>query len=236
MNMFKNTLFLIPARGGSKGIPEKNIKFLGERPLIHYSIEYARLFTSDINICLSTDDNRIISCAHEIGLNVNFIRPKKYSTDTANTFSVIKHALTYYQKEGINYTKVVLLQPTSPFRKKQHLIEAMNCFDESLDLVVSVVKSDYNPYYNLFEEVENKYLEISKGIGKYTRRQDCPPVFAFNGSIYIFNALSIENSDMFRDLKKTRKYVMEHIWSNDIDSLMDWEFSEFMLSKLKLEY
>jgi N-acylneuraminate cytidylyltransferase len=228
--MFDDTLFLIPARGGSKGIPNKNTKPLCGKPLIHYSVEYARLFTKDENICLSTDDEKIRNCAKEIGLEVPFVRPEIYATDTASSFEVMKHALDFYQSK--NYQKLILLQPTSPFREKHHLEEAMLCFDEKTDVVVSVYEVKNNPYFNLFEENQNEYLQISKGDGKIMRRQDCPPVYAFNGSIYIFNIKSLQTSQSFKDLAHIRKYVMPEKYSIDLDTPADWAYADYFLRKI----
>lgn len=226
--MFEDTLFLIPARGGSKGIPHKNIKPLDGKPLIHYSIEYARLFTSDENICLSTDDPKIIECANQIGLDVPFIRPTEYSTDTASSFEVMKHAIQFYEQKGVKYKKLILLQPTSPFRKKEHLTEAFEVFDDKTEVVVSVYEVKHNPYFNLYEEPNNGLLKISKGDGQFTRRQDCPPVYAFNGSIYIFNIDKLMFSNTFKDFAKIKKYIMSEVFSVDLDSSKDWEWAEYV--------
>ena len=145
-------LYLIPARGGSKGLLKKNIKLLNDKPLLHYSIDFARKFTTDKNICLSTDDNEIIDCAKEINLEVNFIRPKHLASDTANTNDVINHAIKYYESKGIIYDLLILLQPTTPFRKKEHLVEMIDSWKNNLELLVSVKEPHDSPYFNLFEE------------------------------------------------------------------------------------
>jgi CMP-N,N'-diacetyllegionaminic acid synthase len=227
----KDTLFVIPARGGSKGIPGKNIKLLGGKPLIHYSIEYARLFAEDANICVSTDDNVIIQSVNELNLKLPFVRPEEFATDTATTFSVLQHAITFYQKNGIPYKYLVLLQTTSPFRAKNHLQEAFQLLDNETDAIVSVVKQHNNPYFNLFEENEFGMLKISKGDGTITRRQDAPPVYAFNGSIYIFKVESLMKANSFNDFQKIRKYEMEEKYSVDIDTATDWDLAEYKLQK-----
>src|SRR5882724_4663709 len=113
-------LFVIPARGGSKGIPGKNIKLLHGKPLIHYSIEFARLFSGDENICLSTDSMEIQSVGRNIGLQTVFMRPTQLATDSAGSWEVLQHAASQYGGSK-NYEALVLLQPTSPFRKREHL-------------------------------------------------------------------------------------------------------------------
>lgn len=224
-------LFIIPARGGSKGIPGKNIKPLNGKPLIHYSIEYARLFADDADICLTTDDAAIAACALNIGYQVPFMRPAELATDTSGSYEVLQHALSFYQAKGIAYDAIVLLQPTSPFRLKQHLEEAFQLYISRPDMVVSVMESPYNPYYNLFEEGADGLLSISKGDGGYKRRQDVPPVYAYNGSIYIINPRSLESHRAFKGFGAVKKYVMDERFSIDLDTPSDWELAEYLAAK-----
>ena len=111
-----NILVVIPARGGSKGIPHKNIKKLNGKELITYSIDVARQLTSDDNICVSADDDNIIATVENYGLKVAFKRPIELATDSAGTNGVLLHALDFYENQGRTYDVIVLLQPTSPFR------------------------------------------------------------------------------------------------------------------------
>lgn len=228
-------LFLIPARGGSKGIPGKNTKLLKGKPLIHYSIEYARQFVADEFICLSTDSADIAACAKEIGLDIPFLRPGELATDQAGSYGVIKHAVNFYLERGKGIKRIVLLQPTSPFREKFHLEEALRVYDETVDMVTSVTESAANPYYNLFEEDNNGLLQISKGDGRISRRQDAPPVFAYNGSIYIINVQAILRSDNFSHFSRVKKYVMEEKYALDLDTKRDWDFAEFLLKDFDIK-
>lgn len=227
---FSEFLFVIPARGGSKGLPGKNIKPLAGKPLIHYSIDFARLFTADENICLSTDSTEIINCAKEIGLEIPFIRPQNLATDHSTTFSVLHHALQYYQSIGKWYKFVVLLQPTSPFRDKNHLKEMLEMIDDELDALVSVGIIKHNPYFNIFEENDNGFLKIAKGEGTFTSRQQCPEVYAFDGSIYIFKSDALILAENFSALKHIKKYIIDEKFSVDIDTMADWEKAEIKLN------
>ena len=224
-------LFIIPARGGSKGIPRKNIRLLNGKALLHYSIEFARLFTTDDNICLSTDSEEIVSCARQINLEVPFRRPAELATDTAGSYEVLKHALFFFEECGKKFDAVVLLQPTSPLRERKHLEEALQLYTSNLDMVVSVKSSTANPYYNLFEENGEGYLELSKGDGRFTRRQDMPDVYEYNGSLYIINPESLHSRKSFKEFSATRKYVMDEKYSIDLDTLQDWDYTEFLLKK-----
>ena len=181
-----NTLFLIPARAGSKGLPKKNITYLGGKPLIAYSIEFALQHAQKNDIvCISTDDLEVIEIAKkQFGLEVPFIRPEALSNDTASTFEVIKHALDFYKQKGLSFEKIMLLQPTSPFRINKDFEQINELYSKNnVDMVVSVKKSKESPYFTLFEEDENKRLKKIINSSTYTTRQECPPVYVFNGSV-----------------------------------------------------
>ena len=227
-------LIVIPARGGSKGIPHKNIKDLGGRPLIYYSIDIARQLVADEFICVSTDDKEIIRVVEDYGLSVPFRRPGELSTDNAGTNEVLLHALSFYEEKGWNVDVIVLLQPTSPFRKRIHLEEAIRLFNPSLDMVVSVKEATSNPYYNSFEEDAEGLLVISKGDGTIERRQDAPKVWEFNGSIYVINSTRLKEVGLSK-LNRIRKYVMDDLHSIDIDSMFDWYMAEKVISSHLIE-
>jgi len=222
-----NILYIIPARGGSKGIPGKNIKLLGGKPLIHYSIKVARQIANDEDICVSTDDQEIIRVVNSVGLKVPFLRPTKLATDTAGSYEVILHAIQYYKSIGKKYDVVVLLQPTSPFRNVTNLKEAIGLFSSNIDMVVSVFETRSNPYYVLFEEDENGFLRKSKQ-GNFARRQDCPIVYEYNGSIYVMNVKSLKEKS-FTQFGTIVKYVMDSEYTIDLDTQLDWEFAEFLI-------
>ena len=223
------SLIIIPARGGSKGIPHKNIKPLAGKPLIYYTIDVARNFATDEDICVSTDDVEIINCVENYGLRVPFVRPAELSTDTAGTYEVLLHALDFYEKKGRKYDSVILLQNTSPFRTSVHVKEALSLFHEGIDMVVSVKECAANPYYCVFEEDSQGFLHICKGEGNIFRRQDAPKVYEYNGAIYIMNAETLKNTHMHR-MKKRVKYIMSEADSLDLDTMMDWKMAEMIIN------
>ena len=225
----KDTLFIIPARGGSKGIPGKNIKILGAKPLIQYSIEVARAFVDDEMICVSSDDAKIIALCNSLGLEIPFVRPAELSSDNAGSYEVLVHALEYYLNQGKNVETIVLLQPTSPFRKHEHVQEAMSLWDDQTDLIVGVKITKANPYYVLMEENTSGYLEICKSTAQFNRRQDVPDVYEINGALYIIDAKKLLEQKSLRDFKRTKKYVMSEIHSVDIDEPLDWIYAESIL-------
>lgn len=229
-----NILVIIPARGGSKGIPHKNVKELNGKPLICYSIDVARQLTTDENICVSTDDDVIIKVVEDYGLKVHFKRPAELATDNAGTNGVLLHALEFYEKQGRKYDVVVLLQPTSPFREAKSLKEAVSLYTSDVDMVVSVKEAATNPYYNSFEEGAEGLLVISKGDGTIERRQDAPKVWEFNGSIYVINSTRLKEVGLSK-LNRIRKYVMDDLHSIDIDSMFDWYMAEKVISSHLIE-
>lgn len=224
------TLVIIPARGGSKGIPHKNIKPLNGKPLIHYTIDEAREIVDDEDICVSTDDSEIIKCVEDYGLIVPFVRPDELATDAAGTYEVLLHALNFYEKYGRHYDVVLLLQNTSPFRKAEQIKEALKLYTPDVDMVVSVKECAANPYYCVFEEDSNGYLHVCKGDGNVFRRQDAPKVYEYNGAIYIMNAETLKTTHMHK-MQKRVKYVMDEISSFDLDTMTDWYIAESIIKE-----
>lgn len=218
-------LVVIPARGGSKGIPRKNIKPFAGKPLIYYTIDTARAIVPDEDICVSTDDNEIIQVVEDYGLKVPFKRPDELATDTAGTYEVLLHSLDFYEKQGKHYDILVLLQNTSPFRTAKHVKDAMKLYTTDVDMVVSVKECAANPYYCVFEENNEGYLHVCKGDGKIYRRQDAPKVYEYNGAIYIINTDSLKKQHMHQFSKRI-KYVMDEKSSFDLDTMNDWMIAE----------
>lgn len=222
-------LFIIPARGGSKGIPGKNIKPLGGSPLIYRAIDLARQFVDDEHICLTTDSQEIIDCAERHGLHVPFSRPDYLATDTCGSREVMLHALDYYASQGREYSSIVLLQPTSPFRRPEDVQAALDLYIPDVDMVVSVKEASSNPYYNNFEETADGFLHISKGDGLYVRRQDCPKTWEYNGAVYVINAQSLRRGPMGQ-FKRIKKVEMDALHSVDLDSPLDWQLAELLIA------
>lgn len=220
-------LYVIPARGGSKGIPRKNIKPLNGKPLIYYSIDVARQLTSDDNICVSTDDIEIIQVVESYGLKVPFKRPDCLATDEATTNDVLLHVIDFYETKGKFYDLLVLLQPTSPLRNVIHVKEALTLYKDDLDMVVSVKESHAASL--ICKESENGLLEFCLNTHA-SRRQDMPSYFEYNGGIYIINVEKFKISGM-NGLNKKKKYLMDEFSSIDIDTPLDWVIAESILKQ-----
>ena len=224
-------LYIIPARGGSKGIPHKNLKPLGGRPLIAYTIDAARAAGApDSHILLSTDDPAIADTARAQGLEVPYMRPAALATDTAGSREVILHAMDYADGAGIEYDCVVLLQPTSPFRAPSDILGALAMYSPDIDMVVSVKEASANPYYNCFEaDPATGYLHVSKGDGLIIRRQDAPRAMEYNGAVYVINPASLRAMPMGAFPRRV-PFEMPPRRSIDLDTPLDWAVAEAILA------
>ena len=225
-------LIIIPARGGSKRHPGKNIKLLKGKPLIYYTIETARKVFEDQYIYVSTDSLEIKHITEKSGLKVPFLRPDNLATDIANSRDVILHAMNQFKLVNKNKDPeiIVLLQPTSPMRNALHIEEALKLYTNDLDMVVSVKKTNVNPYDVLFEENEDGFLR------KFIERnsiqiKDCKTFWKKNGAIYIINPVSIRDKPIEK-FEKVIKYEMDYLSSIDIDTNSDWENAQSHLKNL----
>lgn len=226
----KKSLIIVPARYGSKGIPRKNIKQLNGKPLIMYTLEIA-LQIPDSLICVTTNDKEVQKIAqHYADIIIN--RSEELSNDSASMDDVILDAIDRVSKESTeNLDNVILLQPTSPLRKKYNVLEALKLYFANPDkLTVSVTLSKENPYYTQIEEIDGEYYPVKSH--EYKTRQDCPPVYNINGSIYIFN---IEKFLEVREIQKLKKtiYLMDSQNSIDIDDPIDFIIAERLLEQSK---
>jgi len=224
-------LVVIPARGGSKGVPRKNIKLLLGKPLIHYTIEAAqKIFTNDV-ICVTSEDQEIIDISNQTGINVTLKRPEHLASDSSGTYEVLLNAIDYSENAGYFPDTIILLQPTSPFRNSDQIEDALQLYTDQIDMVVSVKETKSNPYYILFEEDNNGFLIKSKK-ANFHRRQDCPKVWELNGAIYIINVSSLKKNKI-SDFEKIIKYEMDEISSHDIDTNFDWKIAEIIANDIE---
>ncbi len=227
-----NTLFLIPARAGSKGIVKKNVREIGGKPLVVHSLLLARKFATDDNICISTDDPDVIEAVEAEGYTVPFVRPDTLSTDSASMRDVMLHALEHYAKKFISFERLVLLQPTSPFRTRKNLLDALSAYNPDIDMVVTVTESKANPYFVLYEEDNYGHLVKSKK-GTFVSRQECPKVWQLNGAIYVINTSSLVKSNL-AEFRKIKKVEMDELHSIDLDNELDWKWAVFVNEEYKL--
>ena len=226
-------LGLIPARGGSKGIPRKNIAPLGGKPLLAYTAEAALRSELIDRTLLSSDDDQIIKIGKELGLEVPFKRPKDIARDDSPSLPVIQHGVEFIESRGWCPDHVVVLQPTSPFRTSSHIDDAIETFISSnADSLVSVIECPhiFNPYSVM--KVENGFLApfISNQEDYHYQRQKKPRFFARNGAaIYIasYELIMKHNRLLGPNLIP---FVMDKISSIDIDDEADLFLAQSVLS------
>ncbi|WP_210447225.1 cytidylyltransferase domain-containing protein [Vibrio crassostreae] len=224
----KKVLAIIPARGGSKRLPRKNVLPLAGKPLIGWSIDAAKNSKYIDQIFVSTDDKEIADVSSLFGIDVPELRPDHLASDTATTESVLTYTL---EKFGSDVDIIVLLQPTSPLRTAQHIDEALDLFIKKQAFsVVSVTPCEHPPLWaNTLPEDGTMGDFIRPEALK--RSQDCGAFFRFNGAIYIFDVRKLMEYGEIRYTEESFAYVMENRVSFDIDQQLDFELAEFFINK-----
>jgi CMP-N,N'-diacetyllegionaminic acid synthase len=223
-------LAVIPARGGSKGIPGKNIKALGGKPLIAWTIDVAHSASYIDRLVVSTDDEEIARVARSHGADVPFIRPPGLATDNAPTIDTILHAVE--NLPGFDW--ILVLQPTSPFRVAEDIEGILKlCQSESAPAAVSIAEASINPYW-MYQKSEGSVLRpLLELPPTFTRRQDLPKVYALNGALYLAEISWLKKKKTFIN-GETVGYEMPKYRSLDLDTLEDWEFAEYLIEHKKL--
>lgn len=225
-------LCVIPVRGGSKGIPGKNIKLLGGQPLLKYTTDVALESKFIEKVIVSTDDLEILSCAKDLGVEVPFKRPDHLAKDNTPTLPVIQHAIQFYEAKGEYFDAVCLLQATSPFRTVEFLDDAIQTFNsKNTDSLVSVqeVPHEYNPHW-VFED-DNGNLTISTGEETIIpRRQELPKAFHRDGSIYLTKVSVIQEQNSLYGSSISYVISSKEDYVN-IDTQKDWIKAEELLKK-----
>ena len=230
--MKDNILCTICARGGSKGVHNKNLKLINGKPLIAYTIEAAKESGLFSRIVVSTDSDEIIKVAKEYGADVFFKRPAELASDKAAKIPVIRHAhieSTKHFKEEYNIH--VDLDATSPLRLVSDLTEALDQFKKNdNDILITAMEARRSPYFNLIEDFDGK-IRVSKELPQQViRRQDSPKCYDMNASIYIWKSdVLMESDTVFMD--KTGLYVMPEERSYDIDTELDFKIVEMILKE-----
>lgn len=223
-------LGLIPARGGSKGVPKKNIRLLGNKPLIAYTIDSAKESALLERTIVSTDSVEIFTVAESCGLKPPFLRPAELAQDDSTSLAVVQHALGFLESEGIFFDAVCLLQPTNPFREKGFVDTALQKFiDSDADSLVSVlpVPHEYNPHW-VFEPDANGLLKIATGDEKIIpRRQELPKAYHRDGAFYVARTAVIKSGSLFG--QNIGFYESNPAFHVNIDTTADWETAEKML-------
>jgi len=226
----KTFLAIIPARGGSKRIPRKNILNLNGKPLLSYSIEAGLNSRYIDEVIVSSDDNEILDIALNYGCNI-IKRPSYLSSDTAITFDVIKHTIENIE---IDYDYIVLLQPTSPLRDATHIDEAIELLiSKESDAVISVCEMEHSPLWSntLDETLSMKSFLKKEVLNK--RSQDLDTYFRLNGAIYICDREILLKEKSFFIKENIFAYKMSRETSIDIDEMIDFDIAKIIIKRLK---
>lgn len=225
------TLCTICARGGSKGVKNKNIRIMNGKPLIAYTIEQAKATGLFDHIVISTDSDEIARAAQDFGGEVFFKRDPELASDTAGKIQVIRDAMLKSEAHyGRQYDHHIDLDATSPLREADDIKKAYAQFlCDGNDILITAMPARRNPYFNLVEMSADGHVALSKKLANgIKRRQDAPKCFDMNASIYIWKREALLNSDtLFTD--NTGLYVMPEERSIDIDSELDFEFVSYMM-------
>lgn len=229
--MYKDNVILcvIPARGGSKGVPGKNIKPIAGKPLIAYTIEQAQKSKYIDRVIISTEDKQIADVAKEFNAEVPFIRPEELAADNSSMMDVLAHAIKWMEEEAkFKFDILVLLHVTTPLRTTEDIDNCIKLLvEEGADNVFSVTESYRNPYFNMVEVSKDQKVTLVKE-GNFVTRQSAPDVFDMNASIYVWWK-DIFKTEKGLFLKKTRIYPMPRERSVDIDEPLDFRIAEMLL-------
>jgi N-acylneuraminate cytidylyltransferase len=222
-------LALITARGGSKRLPGKNIKPLGGKPLIVWSIDVAKNIPEICDILVSTDDDAIADVARNAGAIVPWLRPTELAHDEASSVDVALHALDWYKREKGEIDGLLLLQPTSPFRSRENILQGIMLFRENQDCsVIGVAPVASHPLW-CFQIENGALIPFVNGGGLHLRSQDLPPAYMVNGSFYLVAPVALRAAKSFYGEGMVPLIMEKPEESIDIDTEWDWKVAEASL-------
>ncbi len=226
-------LAVIPARGGSKRLPGKNIRPLAGLPLIAWTIRTAVAARVFDEVLVSTDDTEIAEIAIRYGASVPWLRPRDLSTDTATSVDVVLHALSAYESERRSFESLMLLQPTSPFRSVETIRRAVELHEQAGNpQVISVCPAKTHPAWCFLVDSEGRMSGYAGEDMRPVRSQDLPPVYQLNGSIYLTTAHDLRKERSFFSSRTRALLVTQPEESIDIDDAWDWQLAECIAAGL----
>ncbi|MCI9358713.1 MAG: acylneuraminate cytidylyltransferase family protein [Lachnospiraceae bacterium] len=226
-------LGIIPARGGSKGISNKNIKELAGKPLLAYTIDAALQSGIFKKVIVSTDSKEIADVARKYGAEVPFLRPHNISGDEISSDAVILHALQFYEIHNLYFEEVCKLQPTSPLRTAQDLSDAYQIFRQgNWSFLVSVCECEHSPLWSGTLDNQNTLDDFLRPEVIQACRQKLPKYYRLNGAVYMAKANAFLKAESFFG-KNGTAYIMSQEKSIDIDSYLDFSIAELILNNIK---
>lgn len=219
---------IIPARCGSKGLKDKNIKLLNGKPLVAYSIECALQSNKFDKVFVSTDSPEYANIAVEYGADASFLRSEKNATDSADSWAVIREVINKFKALGNFYDEIMLLQATSPLRQPQDIVNALNLFyEKEANAVVSLTECDHSPIWCNTLPADKNMDHFDKEEYKNLPRQELPTFYRYNGAIYLIKSEELEKENIFSE--KCYAYIMPPERSIDIDSALDFLVAETIM-------
>lgn len=223
-------LAIIPARGGSKGLPGKNILPLAGKPVVAWTIEAARQSRFIDRIIVSTDSPEIASVAEQHGAEIPFLRPAELAGDQAKSFDVLLHAIDWQQQQGLSYDLVICLQPTSPLRNSEDIDRAIELYRaRAADAVVSVCETDHHPWWSNTLPEDGSMTDFLRPEVLNSNRQELPAFYRLNGAIYLASPGYLKENGSFYG-NGTFAYEMPKGRSVDIDDALDLQLAEVLLT------
>jgi len=221
------------ARGGSKGLPNKNIKILNGKPLIAWSIEHAKKINRIDRVIVSTDSEEIAKIAREFGAEVPFMRPLELATDESPEWLSWKHAIKWVENKYDNFDIFLSLPPTSPLRSKIDVENCLKSISDKSDVIVGITKSSRSPWFNMVKKNKNKSLSILMDTKKrINNRQDSPDTFDLTTIAYVATPDFIKKSNGVFDGKVFGVEIPPER-AIDIDTKFDFEIAEYLINKNK---
>jgi len=223
------TIATICARGGSVGVPRKNIRPLLGRPLIAHTIEQARATRGIDEVYVSTDDEEIAAVARRHGAKVPFLRPAELATSSVAKIPVIRHLCEWVEaNEGV-FERIVDLDPTSPLREVADIEACLGLLDDSVDTIITAFESEKNPYFNMVErKADGNIGLVCAGGAPVVARQQAPVVYSMNASIYVWHRATLAKGLW---AGRVKMHVMPRERSIDIDSPLDFEIVEMLMKR-----
>jgi CMP-N-acetylneuraminic acid synthetase len=234
MHKKMNFLAVIPARGGSKRLPKKNILSLCGKPLIAWTIEAAKKSKYITDIIVSTDDKEIAEISKMYGITTPFMRPPYLSNDTSTSIDVVKHAISFYKENlGKEFDYVLLLQPTSPLRTSEDIDAAIQLLmEKKADSIISMSKCEHSPLWTNILPLDNNINNFIREDIQNVRSQDLSTYYRYNGAIYLSKVVRLIKENLFSFKTNSYAYIMPQDRSVDIDSHIEFKLAEIFIENV----
>ncbi len=226
----KNYAFIF-ARGGSKGIPHKNIKILAGKPLIAYAIEISKKIEEIDRVFVSTDHKQICDVSKKWGAEV-ILRPKELAQDNSPEWLAWAHAVSWVEEKYGGFERFISLPPTSPLRNKSDVLKCLNALDSRFDVAIGITEATHSPWFNMVRKGEDEKIMLVNSGQKFYNRQETPLIYNITTCAYVMRPEFIKSNTRIFDGKVTGVEI-PNTRAIDIDTPMDFQIAEFLMSNNK---